>query len=113
LDTTSDTALPFYIYIDSANLSQSTWGTLEVDKKENKASSNMKLTKMSNFECGVVMPRDIFMALLEPDLRGWQRSIAPYVRPLKPYDLSKEKPWSDPMWVKSNREQSSGGADLL
>jgi len=84
-NTSSSFSLPYYIYIGSANLSQSAWGGLEVDKKGNKDSSDMKLVKVSNYECGVLVPGEVLMELLEPGTKDWKRAIIPYARPLQPY----------------------------
>ena len=86
LNTTSKNALPYYIYIGSANTSASACGTLEVDKKENKETSNMKMAKIANFECGVVIPGDLLMDLLEKGTSGWQAGVITYQRPAAPYE---------------------------
>lgn len=119
LDTTSKNAPPHYVYIGSANTSASAWGTLEADKKDNKETNNMKMTKISNFECGVVIPGSLLSSLLEPGTKDWRAGVVTYQRPATPYkyvrhvsstsaaltvvcvdSLDKEKPWNDPRWVK-------------
>ncbi|PSR94177.1 tyrosyl-DNA phosphodiesterase-domain-containing protein [Coniella lustricola] len=97
-------ALPYYLYVGSANLSQSAWGALEKDSRGNKETSDLKLTKMSNFECGVVIPGNILQSLLEPESRRWHESIVPYDWTAEQYDLSKDKPWNDPQWVQGFEE---------
>ena len=86
MNTTSKNALPYYIYVGSANTSASAWGTLETDKKENKETSNMKTAKISNFECGVVIPGNLLLGLLEPGTSGWQAGVITYQRPALPYE---------------------------
>lgn len=100
------TAPPYYVYLGSANLSQSAWGALEPDKKGNGATCNVKLVKTSNFECGVVVPGHLVEGLLAPGT-SWQ-DIVPYVQTAKKYDLVEDRPWNDPRWVKDRREDSEG-----
>lgn len=97
-------ALPYYVYIGSANLSQSAWGLLEQDKRGNDATCDLKLTKTMNFECGVVVPGSVLDSLLEPGTRSWQDGIVPYVQTGEQYDLGQDKPWNDPEWVKDFKE---------
>ena len=97
-DGEEDTA-PYYVYVGSANLSQSAWGALEPDKRGNEATRDLKLTKMTNFECGVVVPGELLEDLLEPGTPGWRDGIVPFVQTAEPYDLRKDKPWNDPGWV--------------
>ena len=78
----------------SANLSQSAWGGLEQDKKTNEVTCNAKLVKVSNFECGVVIPGHLIKDLLEPGTESWQSGIVPYVQTGKQYDLPKDRPWN-------------------
>jgi hypothetical protein len=78
----------------SANLSQSAWGALEQDKRANEATCNTKLVKLSNFECGVVIPGHLIKDLLEPGTENWQSGIVPYVQTAKRYDLPKDRPWN-------------------
>ncbi|KAK2596916.1 hypothetical protein N8I77_012799 [Diaporthe amygdali] len=96
---TSPTSLPYYVYIGSANLSSSAWGALEKDKKENKATCDLKLIKTSNFECGVVVPGDLIESILEPGTKSWQDGIVPYDQAASKYDIGKDKPWNDPRTV--------------
>lgn len=98
------TALPYYVYVGSANLSQSAWGALEQDKKGNEATCDLKVTKTTNFECGVVVPGNILERLLEPGTESWQKGIIPYVQTAEKYDLARDKPWNDPQWVKEFKE---------
>ena len=85
LDRCDISALPYYVYFGSANLSQSAWGALELDKNGNEASGFMRLTKMSNYECGVMVPGGLIPSLLEPGTTTWQDGLIPYVRPAVPY----------------------------
>ncbi|KAF8847027.1 phospholipase D/nuclease [Acephala macrosclerotiorum] len=64
------TAPPNYIYVGSANLSQSAWGALQQDKKGNETTCNVKLVKCTNFECGVVVPGHLIVGLLEPGTKS-------------------------------------------
>jgi hypothetical protein len=80
--------------VGSANLSQSAWGALEQDKKMNEATCNTKLVKLSNFECGVVIPGQLVESLLEPGTESWQSGIVSYVQTGKRYDLPKDRPWN-------------------
>ncbi|KAE8440788.1 hypothetical protein EG329_006566 [Mollisiaceae sp. DMI_Dod_QoI] len=92
----SDTnALPYYVYVGSANLSQSAWRALEQDKKANETTCNMKLIKMSNFECGVAIPGYLVEGLLEQGTESWQSGMVPYVQTAKRYDLPKDRPWNE------------------
>lgn len=86
-------ALPYYIYVGSANLSQSAWGTLEQDKKGNKATCDTKIS-MTNFECGVVIPGNFVEGLLEEGSESWQNGVVPYNQDAKRYDLPKDRPWN-------------------
>lgn len=87
-------AAPYFVYIGSANLSQSAWGALEMDKKKNKATCDTKLVKITNFECGVVVPGNLVKSLLEEGTPSWQSGIVPFEQTAAPYDLPKEKPWN-------------------
>lgn len=91
-------APPWYVYLGSANLSASAWGSLEVDKKGNEATDGTKLVKMSNFECGVVVPGHLLNSLLEPGTKDWNEGIVPHDRSAERY-ARKEKPWNDIRWV--------------
>ncbi|KAG4432251.1 hypothetical protein IFR05_012257 [Cadophora sp. M221] len=103
-------AAPYFVYIGSANFSQSAWGALEEDKKRNKATSDTKLVKITNFECGVVIPGNIVESLLEPGTADWQSGIVPYDQNAAPYNLPKEKPWNDPRWVVNFDENYQGAS---
>ncbi len=92
-------AAPYYVYVGSANLSQSAWGALEPDKKGNEATCDLKLVKMTNYECGVVIDGRLITDLLEAGTPSWQEGIVPYVQTTEPYDLRRDKPWNDPRWV--------------
>ncbi|TVY42889.1 Tyrosyl-DNA phosphodiesterase [Lachnellula occidentalis] len=88
-------AHPYYVYIGSANFSQSAWGALENDKNAvNNATCRTKIVKLNNFECGVVIPGSLVEGLLEPGTESWQSGIVPYVQTGKRYDLPKDKPWN-------------------
>lgn len=98
------TSLPHYVYVGSANLSQSAWGALELDKKGNEATCDLKLSKTMNFECGVAVPGHLLESLLEPGTRSWQDGIVPYVQTAEKYNLTRDKPWNDPQWVRGFKE---------
>ena len=102
------TSPPYYLYIGSANLSQSAWGGLEKDKKKNKETCDTKLVKMSNFECGVVVPGLLVPDLLASGTVDWREGIVPFVQTAKRYNLAKDKPWNDPRWVTGYIEESGG-----
>lgn len=91
-----DKAAPYFVYVGSANLSQSAWGALENDsmKKANEGTCKTKLVKMSNFECGVVIPGHLVKGLLEPGTLTWQRGIVPYAQDAPRYNLPRDKPWN-------------------
>lgn len=103
-DPRDASTLPYYVYIGSANLSQSAWGALEQDKRGNEATCGTKLVKTMNFECGVVVPGTTLESLLEPGTKNWQEEIVPYVQTAEKYDLSQDRPWNDPAWVADFRE---------
>lgn len=90
---TTGTQFPQYIYVGSANLSASAWGTLVDDtgKASNPAACNKKL-RGTNFECGVVIPGDIIMSLLESKSQKWQE-IIPFDQTTEQYKHW-EKPWN-------------------
>lgn len=81
------TALPNYVFMGSANLSQSAWSALKHDKKCNEATCDLKLTKITNFECGIVVPGSLLVPLLEPGTQSWQEGIVLYVQTAEKYDL--------------------------
>lgn len=103
------TAPPYYVYLGSANLSQSAWGALEVDKKANVATCSTKMIKMSNFECGAVVPGHLIQGLLEPGTASWAEGIVPYNQNAPTYDHKHDRPWNDPRWVKDYREDWNSG----
>ncbi|CAJ2506598.1 Uu.00g077840.m01.CDS01 [Anthostomella pinea] len=94
-----DRTAPHYVYLGSANLSQSAKGALEQDKKRNEATCDVKLVKLTNFECGVVVPGSIVNDLLEPGIKTWQDGIVPHVQSAEQYHLQEDRPWNDPRWV--------------
>lgn len=98
------TSLPYYVYIGSANLSSSAWGTLENDKKGNRATCDLKLVKTSNFECGVVIAGNVIGSILEPGTSDWRDGVVPYDQDASRYDIAKDRPWNDPRWVKDFRD---------
>jgi tyrosyl-DNA phosphodiesterase-1 len=102
----ASTDLPYYVYVGSANLSGSAWGYLEQDKKGNVATGDLKLVKLRNFECGVVIPGHLIESLLEPGTKNWMDGIIPYDQEARKYSLQ-EKPWNDPRWVKGYDEGSA------
>ncbi|KAI8633533.1 tyrosyl-DNA phosphodiesterase I [Xylariaceae sp. FL1651] len=104
------TQLPYYIYVGSANLSQSAWGAIEHDKKGNEATSDKKLVKLTNFECGVLIPGNLIKDLLENGTKSWQEGIVPHAQTTKQYDLSSDKAWNDPRWVTGYREGEGSGS---
>ncbi|KAI1340298.1 tyrosyl-DNA phosphodiesterase-domain-containing protein [Xylariaceae sp. FL0016] len=91
--------LPYYIYMGSANLSQSAWGALEIDKRGNEATCGTKLVKMTNFECGVLVPGNLINDLLEPGTSSWQDGIVAHNQDASQWDIHKDKPWNDERWV--------------
>ncbi|KAI1274225.1 tyrosyl-DNA phosphodiesterase I [Xylaria sp. FL0933] len=99
-----NTQLPYYVYVGSANLSQSAWGALEHDKKGNESTSDKKLIKLSNFECGVVIPGYLIKDLLEDGTESWQDGIVPHKQTAMAYDLRRDKAWNDYRWTKGFRE---------
>lgn len=107
-DPMTSASLPYYVYIGSANLSSSAWGTLEKDKKENRATCDLKLIKTSNFECGVVIPGNVIEDILEPGTSNWQSGIVPYDQNASRYVIGKDRPWNDPRWVKDFRDDWGG-----
>lgn len=90
--------LPRFIYVGSANFSQSAWGALANDIDNSKAPHGRKLIKITNLECGVLIPGHILMQLLEPETTDW-RDIVPYDQNSSCYTII-DKPWSDVRWVK-------------
>ncbi|KAK7957690.1 ubiquitin interaction domain-containing protein [Apiospora saccharicola] len=105
-DPVKPETIPHYLYIGSANLSQSAWGGLAADKKKggNPATCDTKLTGVSNFECGVVIPGRVIEGLLEPGTEAWEEGVVPFDRTAGAYDLEKgDRPWNDPRWVKGYR----------
>ncbi|TGJ84554.1 hypothetical protein E0Z10_g4208 [Xylaria hypoxylon] len=106
-----NTQLPYYAYVGSANFSQSAWGALEHDKKGNESTSDKKLIKLTNFECGVLIPGHLVKDLLEDGTESWQEGIVPHVQTALPYDLSKDKAWNDYRWTKDYREGEGSGND--
>lgn len=85
-------ALPHYVYVGSANLSAAAWGKLEEGGKAAKGNSkecastfNYKC-KISNLECGVVIPGHLLMGLLENGTRSWKDGVITYQTPAVPYE---------------------------
>ncbi|KAI3325346.1 phospholipase D/nuclease [Xylariaceae sp. AK1471] len=106
----NSTQLPYYIYVGSANLSQSAWGALEHDKRGNEVTSDTKLVKLTNFECGVVIPGHLIQDMLENGTKSWQEGIVPHIQTAMPYDLSKDKAWNWAGWAKGYREGEGEGS---
>lgn len=105
-DTTTP---PYYVYVGSANLSASAWGTLEQDKSKSANDEACKLKlKGTNFECGVVVPGHLIDGLLEKGTKNWLDGIVPYVQTTEKYDLKKDRPWNDPRWNKDYQENWKG-----
>ncbi|KAJ3566187.1 hypothetical protein NPX13_g7232 [Xylaria arbuscula] len=98
------TQLPYYVYVGSANFSQSAWGALEHDKRGNELTSDKKLIKLSNFECGVLIPGHLIANLLKDGTESWQQGIIPHNQTAAAYDLPKDKAWNDYRWTKDYRE---------
>lgn len=94
---------PHYVYVGSANLSQSAWGALEKDKRGNYATCDLKLSNVRNFECGVVVPGHLVKNLLEPETPTWQDGIVPYVQTAEQY-TARDRPWNDSSWVRTASE---------
>ena len=95
-DPHDNDALPYYVYIGSANLSLAAWGSLSPYNKENKATCDLKLTNITNFECGVVVPGDVLEGLLEPDTSSWREAVVTYDQTVKAYHVFDDKPWNNP-----------------
>jgi tyrosyl-DNA phosphodiesterase-1 len=56
---------PLWIYIGSANFSESAWGKWEIDKSSTDAKENsMMRLKAANYECGVLVKGDYIAAML-------------------------------------------------
>lgn len=111
-DPSQSDEVPHYIYVGSANLSRSAWrsawGSVTEDKKRcNEATCHTKLTGGSNFECGVVIPGRLIMSLLEPGTGTWKDGVVPYDQTVEPYDLERDRPWSDPRWARDYRDDYS------
>ncbi|KAI1424238.1 tyrosyl-DNA phosphodiesterase I [Xylaria sp. FL1777] len=98
------TQLPYYVYVGSANFSQSAWGALEHDKRGNESTSDKKLIKLTNFECGVLIPGHLVKNLLEDGTGSWQNGIVPHIQTATAYDHSRDKAWNDYRWTKDFRE---------
>ncbi|GAW13362.1 hypothetical protein ANO14919_027460 [Xylariales sp. No.14919] len=95
---------PYYVYVGSANFSQSAWGALEHDKRGNESTSDKKLIKLANFECGVLVPGHLVEGLLEDGTESWQEGIVPHIQTTLPYNIRKDKAWNDYRWTKGYRE---------
>lgn len=93
------TDLPYFVYAGSANLSQSAWGALEQDKKKNETTCDLKLVKMTNFECGVIVPGQLIKGLLEEGTENWQEGIVPYDQTAPKYTLPKDRPWNGKLFL--------------
>lgn len=93
---TDTKAAPYYVYIGSANFSPSAWGSLDQDKgkKPNVATNSTKLIKMSNYECGVVIPGGLIEGLIEVETKDWQTGIVTYFQNEKRYDLRRDRAWN-------------------
>ncbi|KAF7519945.1 hypothetical protein G7054_g12934 [Neopestalotiopsis clavispora] len=89
---------PYFIYVGSANLSQSAWGALEIDKRGNDATRGTKLVKMTNLECGVLIPGHLLEGLLEPGTGSWVNGVITYQQDARCYDR-RDKPWNSDAWV--------------
>ncbi|KAH6646906.1 tyrosyl-DNA phosphodiesterase-domain-containing protein [Truncatella angustata] len=105
-------SLPYFVYLGSANFSQSAWGALEPDKskKANVETGGTKLVKMSNFECGVVIAGHLITGLLETGTKNWTDGIVPFHQDAARYNIRKDKPWNDPRWVEGYRDDWNGGS---
>jgi hypothetical protein len=101
--------LPYYVYVGSANLSQSAWGALEHDKRGNEATSDTKLVKLTNFECGVLVPGHLINEMLEDGTKSWQEGVVPHVQSALPYGRS-DKAWNWAGWAKGYRESEASGS---
>ncbi|GAA5915482.1 hypothetical protein JCM6882_007906 [Rhodosporidiobolus microsporus] len=89
---------PYMLYIGSHNFSQSAFGLVEVDRQ----NGGLKLTKMANYELGVVVAGKDIEGMLEPG-STWE-DIVTYERPLRRY-AEGESPWNSPAWVKELQEE--------
>jgi len=91
----NEEAKPYYLYIGSANFSQSAWGELKEDKRASAAATNhTKLEKMKNFECGVIIPGDLVGPLLEVGTESWQEGVVCYDQRAARYELKKDRAWN-------------------
>jgi hypothetical protein len=90
---------PFaWVYVGSANMSESAWGGQRVLKNGQMGSLNMR-----NWECGIVMPvsverlRDMKLSDGEiPSMGVFEGTIeVPFVYPGQPY--GKKQPWFRPI----------------
>ncbi|KAJ6511854.1 hypothetical protein DFH09DRAFT_1100151 [Mycena vulgaris] len=73
------TAPPLYLYVGSANFSASAWGTVRPALvKHLGGDAPLRLERVTNFECGVVVKGGVIAGMLET--ADWQ-DIVPYVRP--------------------------------
>ncbi|KAJ7605793.1 tyrosyl-DNA phosphodiesterase-domain-containing protein [Roridomyces roridus] len=73
--------LPLYAYVGSHNFSKSAWGSAvpQKDKRAKKEGwGELRLEGMTNFECGVVVPGEWVVPMLET---GEWEELVPYVRP--------------------------------
>ncbi|KAJ7116107.1 tyrosyl-DNA phosphodiesterase-domain-containing protein [Mycena crocata] len=90
---------PIYMYMGSANFSTAAWGRvfpdLRIDSEAN--GHPLRLAKISNFECGIVVKGAHITSMLDTD--NWE-DIVPYQRPSeknrykegeRPYKVSKKE----------------------
>ncbi|KAJ7605913.1 tyrosyl-DNA phosphodiesterase-domain-containing protein [Roridomyces roridus] len=73
--------LPLYAYVGSHNFSKNAWGSAvpQKDKRAKKEGwGELRLEGMANFECGVVVPGEWIVPMLET---GEWEELVPYVRP--------------------------------
>ncbi|KAJ7586114.1 tyrosyl-DNA phosphodiesterase-domain-containing protein [Mycena floridula] len=99
---------PLFVYVGSAGFSKAAWGECVPDR-----FNVLKMSNISNYECGVLIPGNLLLKLLESNSE-WQDAV-PYVRPLNPYTLrdKAEKPWNDPRWaIKPKPSQDRERSDV-
>ncbi|KAK7007642.1 phospholipase D/nuclease [Favolaschia claudopus] len=89
---------PVYMYLGSANFSAGAWGKVEPERRSKvQAEKNvtMRLEKVANFECGVVILGKRIEGMLEKGSH-WE-DIIPYERPTERNRYKEgERPWKVP-----------------
>jgi hypothetical protein len=96
-------AVPFFIYVGSHNLSASAWGNIKLDlsSKKAKESGALRLEGVNNMECGVVIRGADIQGMMES---GEWEEVVSYVRPVGEnvtalkYNIEdrRDRPWNSP-----------------